>query len=403
MNRRFLALALVLALFAAAPVTDAWATSVYSMFLIGEAIESGEVRSISIGGSTQILDDSLGVVHLNPALLSRIPRVTIGATQYLAIDEGRNSEYAERDVSFTFSSFRAVFPVARLLRFAVGYTGRYEPGSGFTITGETEGGNPYRQKFEKSGGLYSVPLTVAFDLSRFVSIGLTYSFERGTIENQWIVTFDEPGFAPGAGLQKEDLSGRGLAAGVLLRPFGGIILGGMYEEAIEYDAQIAERYSTSSLDTSYTATLTLPRRVVVGATIPLGGSFIVAASGSLRDFGEIEGQGFSSSGLAEEQSLSLGVEWTRGFRIGGIRFPLRGGFKYEKLPFEYPSGEKVEKYLASIGTGVRVRGGKGKLDIGIQGGRVGSLGSNGIEDRLVRVYLGIAGGEEWKRKGAELF
>jgi hypothetical protein len=401
MLRRFLALALVL--LSAASATDAGATSVYSMLLLGEPIESGEVRAISVGGSTQMLDDSLGVVQLNPALLSRVPRVTIGATQYLAVDEGRNSEYSERDVSFTFSSFRAVFPVARLFRFGIGYTGRYEPGSGFTISGETEGGNAYTQRYEKSGGLYSVPLTVAFDLTRFVSLGLTYSFEQGTIENRWTIVFGGRTFVPGAGLQKEDLSGHGLAAGVLLRPFDGVILGGMYEEAIDYDTEIAERYSTSSLDTSYAATLTLPRHVVLGATVRFGDSFLVAASGSWRDFGKIEGQGFSSSGLAAEQSLSIGAEYLRGFRVGGIRFPLRGGFKYELLPFEYPDGEKVEKYLVSLGTGVKVRGGKGKLDIGIQGGRVGSLGKNGIEDRLVRIYLGIAGGEEWKKKGAELF
>ena len=151
MLRRYLAPVIVV--IAAALAVDAGATSVYSMFLLGEPIESGEVRSISVGGSTQILDDSLGVVQLNPALLSRVPRVTIGATQYLAVDEGRNSEYAERDVSFTFSSFRAVFPIAGLFRFGIGYTGRYEPGSGFTLSGETEGGDPYTQKFEKSGGL----------------------------------------------------------------------------------------------------------------------------------------------------------------------------------------------------------------------------------------------------------
>jgi len=393
----------VIVILSAAMAADAGATSVYSMFLLGEPIESGEVRSISLGGSTQIVDDSLGVVQLNPALLSRVPRVSIGATQYLAVDEGRNSEYTERDISFTFSSFRAVFPIAGLFRFAVGYTGRYEPGSGFTLRGETEGGDEYSQRFEKSGGLYSVPLTVAFDLTRFASFGLTFSFEQGTIENQWIIVFDEFGFTSGAGIQKEDLSGHGLAAGVLLRPFGGLVLGGMYEDAIEYDALISERYSTSSLDTAYTANLTLPRRVVLGATARLGNDFIVLASGSWRDFGAVEGQAIPEGGLGAEQSVSVGAEWLRGVRVGGIRFPLRWGFKYEQAPFEYPAGEKVEKFLVTIGTGVRVRGGKGKLDIGIQGGRAGSLGANGIEDRLVRLYIGIAGGEEWKKKGAELF
>jgi len=401
MLRRYCALALVLVAVLAAK--DAGATSVWSMFLLGESIESGEVRAISLGGSTQLLEDSLGVVQLNPALLSRIPRVTIGATQYLAVDEGRNSEYAERDVSFTFSCFRVAFPIAGLFRFAVGYTGRYEPGSGFSLPGETEGGDAYTQRYAKSGGLYSVPLTFAFNLTRFASVGLTFSFEEGTIEERWDIVFDERGFVPGAALKKEDLSGNGLAAGIVLRPFGGVMIGGMYEDAIEYDASIAERYTQASLDTSYIATLTLPRRVTAGASWRLDDRFIFLASGSWRDFGEFEGSGFPSAELVSERSYSLGAEYLRGFRIGGIRFPLRLGLNYQQLPYEYPVGENVEKFLFSLGTGVVLRGGKGKFDIGIQAGRAGSLGTNGIEDRLVRIYFGIAGGEAWKKKGGELF
>jgi hypothetical protein len=401
MHRRYLAFSLVLV--AVAVPTGARAASVFSMLLLGEPIEAGEVRSISLGGSTQIMEDSLGVLQLNPALLSRVPRVTIGATQYLAVDEARNSEYSERDVSFTFSSFRAVFPIAGLFRFAVGYTGRYEPGSGFSVRGETAGGNSYIQQFEKSGGLFSVPLTVAFDLTRFASIGLTYSFERGTIENRWVTVFGEASFAPGAALQKGDFTGNGLGVGIVLRPTGRLSIGGTYEGAIDYDVALSERYSQAALDTTYAGAFTLPRRVMLGAAWRLGDNWIVLASGAWRDFAGFEGAGFSQGDLSAEQSASLGGEYLRGFRLGGTQFPVRVGFNYQRFPYDFPAGKKVEKFLVSLGTGVVVKGGKGKLDIAIQGGRAGSRGTNGIEDRLVRIFLGISAGEEWKRKGAELF
>jgi hypothetical protein len=63
----------------------------------------------------------------------------------------------------------------------------------------------------------------------------------------------------------------------------------------------------------------------------------------------------------------------------------------------------VSKYLVSLGTGFGVKGGRGKLELALQVGKTGSLGVNGLEDRLVRVYLGVAGGEAWRRKGGESY
>jgi hypothetical protein len=379
------------------------AASVYSMVLIGEAVESGDVRAISLGGSTQLFVDSLGAVQSNAALLARVPRVTIAATQYLAADQGRSEDYSRRDVSFTFSSFRAVFPVASLVCLSVGYAGRYEPDAAFALRGVTDGGNQYTKTFNKTGGLFSVPFTASFDVTRLASVGLTVSLERGTVQERWDVVFDEREFTPGAGLRRHDVSGTGYGAAVALYPVEGLVIGGTWESGIDYDAEVYEKYTQSALDTSYGGTMTLPPRMSAGLTYRWADRFMVLASAARSDFAEFEGLGFPADRLGREEKYCVGFEYLEGVRLRGRRVPLRLGFNYGRLPFEFPEGQKVTRYLVSLGTGMKIRGGKGRLDVAVVAGTSGSLGENGIEDRLFRVYLGVSGSEAWKRRGAERY
>jgi hypothetical protein len=76
-------------------------------------------------------------------------------------------------------------------------------------------------------------------------------------------------------------------------------------------------------------------------------------------------------------------------------------FHYQELPFEYPRGKPVEKWLIGLGTGLVTRGGKTKFDFALQAGKSGVIGENGLEDRLVRFYVGIVGGEVWTRRGSQ--
>jgi long-subunit fatty acid transport protein len=399
--RRFFALALAAA--AVFVPSQPGATSVYSMLLIGETVESGDVRSISLGSSTQLVSDSLCVLQTNPALLSRLPYVSIGATQFVAMDQGRSDEHSERDISVTLSSVRVVFPIAGILRFGLGYTGRYEPDGGFSIRDATDGGDAYTHRYTKTGGIYSIPLIAAFDVTRFASVGLRVSFERGTVEERWDILFDDPEFAPGVGLRKEDLSGTGYGGGIVIRPRDGLSIGGAFDSAIDYDADVYERYTQTTIDTSYSASISLPARVSAGIAWRMAERFGIYASAMWSDFEKLEGLSFPDTSLSREQSYSIGLEYLRGIPLAGARLPVRVGFNYQRLPFEYPGAQAVTRYLVSLGTGVGIKGGKGKLEFALQLGKAGSLGANGLEDRLIRVYLGVAGGEIWRRKGGELY
>lgn len=389
------AVALCTVTFCAAP---AWTASIYSMPFLGERMESGDVRAIALGGSTQLTLDSLAVNHINTALLARLKKVTLGATQYAAWDEGRSAEYQEKDVSAAFASFRAAFPITPFLTIAAGYFGRYDADGTFEVPDETSTGDAFVTRFIRSGGLFSIPLTAAFNLTRHASVGFTFSLERGFLEDRWDIDFEERGRVPGAGFKKEEFSGTGYALSAAFYPWQRFVLGASFESAIDYDTDIRELYTQSVLDTSYAATAKLPARVSAGVTLRLTRRITLLGSAHWSDFTKFHGLAFPTELLDTEQSYAFGLEVT-GVPIFGWRAPIRTSFQWERLPFEFPPGESVSRYLVGLGTGILIGDGKGKVDIAVRVGATGSAGTNGLEDRLFRVYVGLTGSEVWKRKG----
>ena len=287
-----------------------------------------------------------------------------------------------------------------VFRLSIGYMGRFDPEGGFVLQGATEAGDVYTTKYTKTGGLFSIPLTVSFDLTRFASVGLTISLEDGSVEERWDIEFEDPLFESSAAIKKESMSGTGYGAGVVLYPLDGLMIGGMWESAINYDSDVRERFrDLSAVDTSYSRTVKIPSRVNAGASWSIADRFLLLASVSYSDFTKFEGLSFPADQLKEERSYALGLEYLPGIRVKGRRIPFRLGFNYQELPYDHPNGEPLSKVLVGFGTGFNIKDGLGKIDLALQFGQVGSMENNGIEDRLVRVYVGICGSELWKRKG----
>jgi hypothetical protein len=367
--------------------------------LLGERIESGDARTISLGGSFQMMPDSLGVLQQNPALLTYCRKVTIGAGQLLAMDKGRSETLTERDVSVSYPALMGAFPLTRYLTLGIGYRGKSDPDGSFVLSGTAEDGTEYKRAFTKSGGLYAVPLTLAATFSNYAAVGMSYTLEKGSIEDRWDITFEGTGYAPGAGLKKEEFSGSGYGVGVLLFPGGPVMVGGTYESEVEYDVKIKERYTLTALDTSYARTAKVPPRLSVAMTWKVTPSWFVLASYVTSDFTKLEGITFSGDRLYREESYALGVEYSKGFPLKKLRFPIRLSFNYQRLPYDFPEGERIRKIMFGLGTGLNFGKGKAKMDIALRVGKVGSLSNNTLEDRLVRLYISVTGSEVWKRKG----
>lgn len=375
------------------------ATSVFSMVFIGERLENGDTRAISLGGSQQLVGDSLSVLAYNPAELARATRVMIGATGQLGSDQGRNSSIAERDVSMVFPTFKVAFPFYKVAVLSVGYVGRYNPDGSFLVEDETGAGVTYIQRRTFSGGLFSVPFTAAFNVTRFASVGLTYAIEGGFVEERWDTQFGALLYVPGAGFKKENVNASSYGGGVVLRPLRRVMLGGTWESQIDYDSDIGIRYTQSEFDTTYSSSATLPSRWTLAATVGLTRYLRVAGSYYSSDFSKFSGFSLDTSSLRKEISLSLGIEWDDVIPTPFFRMPLRASFNYQQLPFDFPAGSDVTRTLFGLGSGFVLGGGKGKLDFGLQIGKTGSVDKNTIEDRLVRLYFSITGSEDWRRRG----
>lgn len=385
-------------MFLALTPRPAAASSVYNMLLVGERVESGDVRAIALGGSAQLLSDSLGALASNPALLSRVRLVALGVTQLLAMDEAQSKDYSERDNSFLFPALRFAFPIANRLVFSVGFVSVFDPDGSFAVDTTTVSGEAYTDVYTRSGGLFALPFTLAADITRYASVGVRLSLERGSVEQRWDTIFDDPSFAPGAGFQKADVSGTGFGGGLVLRPIGKLLIGGSYEGAIDFDADVSRQYTQATLDTTFSATGRLPARGTVGVTWGFG-RWLFLGSYAWSDFTDFRGLGFPIDRLGSETSLAFGVEYA-GIPIGARGLPIRLSFNYQELPYDHPVGNPVDKFLIGIGTGISLQGGRGKIDIAFQGGKTGALNSNGLEDRLIRLYVGLVAGEVWSRRAA---
>ena len=387
------AAAVLLALAAVSAARGARAESIFGLNLAGERFDVGDARVSALGGFVQTVDDSLGVLQYNPATVAWSKRVSFGVAGYFTRDANSSSEMEERVNATKLTCFSFAFPVYRnRVTLALGYRGRYDPDGMFRVEKETSEGVPYADLFERSGGLFAVPFTVAVDAGNYAKLGAFYSIERGTVESRWVIDFEE-GNSDAVSTEDRRLTGHALGAGFVSRPVPRLSVGLTYESKIDYDVEVNETHTNSSANRTYNESATLPARMTVSASFRAARGFVIYAGGSVSDFNDFEGLQFPRERLAREEIAALGLE----YRFRSFRLPVRASFRYEQLPYTLPEGEEITRLAFTVGTGLVLRGGRGKVDGALQFGSTGSVDTNTYADRSVRFYFSITGSEDWKR------
>ncbi len=367
--------------------------SVFGLNLVGERVDVGDGRVVALGGFVQMIDDSLGLLQYNPAMLAWTKRVTFGVSGYISSDVNRTEGLERRDNGAKLSMFSFAFPLYRnRLSVGFGFRGRYDPDGEFRVDHTTPEGDAYADWYQRSGGLWTVPFTIALDTGRFLKLGAFYSLERGHVQDTWIVDFADPSNQDAVSSQERSVTGDAFGVGATLRPTRRISLGVVYESKIDYDIDVEEHYTNASADTSYAEVGALPERWVVSLCWRVASSISVYAGASVCDFTKFNGFDFPASRLAREEVGALGVEYRLKQR------PIRVSVRYEKLPYTMPDDQEITKLQFAIGTGLMFKSGLGKLDAAVQFGETGSVDTNGFADRSVRFVMSITGSEQWKRK-----
>lgn len=369
------------------------ADSIFGLNLLGERVDVGDGRVSALGGFVQTLDDSLGVLQYNPAAMAWMKRFSFGAAGYFTSHKNESEDIDRRSNSTTFSQFLVAFPVYHeRVTAGFGFRGRYDPDGEFDVPGETPEGDVYSDHYERSGGLFAVPITVAFDAGDYAKIGVFYSLERGKLEETWVKDF-EGSDADAVSTRERIFKGHCIGVGFVSRPISRLSIGLTYESKIDYDVDVTETYTASVSDTTGTESAIMPSRMTLSASFRVSRDMTLFLGGSLCDFRDFEGLNFPADRLVQEEVASLGIE----YRLGTGRVPLRGSFRYEQLPYTLPGGEKITKMALTLGTGKLMKRGRGKVDIALQFADTGSVDKNTYSDRSVSFYLSISGSEDWKR------
>lgn len=370
------------------------AGSKFGLNLLGERLDAGDARSIALGGDLQIVSDSLGVLQRNPAALMFCNRVTIGTMQYLSTNRGKSNLFTETEVSVKYPTLMFAVPLSSRIVFGFGYRGKYDPGAAMAIEVEEEGVPTYKQIFTKSGGLYSVPLTIAVSPASFLFAGAYLSLERGSIEDRWDIHFKDDGYNPSVGVKKYEFSAYGYGGGIILNPRGSVMLGVNYESGITYDTDISEKYTQAILDTTYSKDIELPQEIDIAVAWRVGSGWNLYGSAGWRDFTEFKGYDVDADRLYRQERYAVGAEYG-----AENTFPLRFSLAYERLPYDFPASKRIATYTAGLGSGLILKGGKGKMDVTLLFGKTGSIDENGLEDSFFKIVIGISGSETWKQHG----
>ena len=396
-KRILLTLAVAVALVCGSGWEGARADSKWALVFLGDRLWSGDVRATSLGSDMQLLEDSLSLQY-NPATLSSVRKFTFTANVFFTSDRGHSEDFTETDASFTFSSFSFAVPLMSRLTMGLGYKGRYNGASAFLFEDETEGGEHFGQFYNRSGGLISFPFTAGVHIVKFLQVGGYVSVERGNYENRWDIIFQDPTYNSANGTQTWDMRGTGYGASFVLKPPGGLSLGVMWEREVEYDTEVRERFTNPISNRDYTEQTLLPERLTVSGLWKFKKQFAIYGTWSYSDFTTFSGLAFPEDRLFAENIISGGFEYLRGFRLGGKRFPIRLGATFTELPYSFPDQERIQSYMFELGTGLKFRRGRGKLDLAIQGGTTGNLSTNTMENRVIRILIGVSGAEVWRRQ-----
>jgi hypothetical protein len=221
----------------------------------------------------------------------------------------------------------------------------------------------FQETRTSDGGVTQFRFEVAGVMAEKFSLGgafLFYSGEaRRTIERIFHV---DAGLGPHEARTAIDYKGWGLAVGAEYQPIPEMIVGAVASWGAGLDIQ--NDTTGQQLDIS------LPLTFDVGGSWQLTPDLLMALS--------LGWEGWSR--VAVEMAAITGQN---------SRFLLRGGAHTERLPFELRGGAVWERAF-SLGFGLLVREGRGRIDGAVEFGNRGDASKNDIEESYTRFAFGVA-------------
>jgi len=318
MKRRLTHIVVLCVVMVSAPVVGG-AKSIFNLNLVGERVESGDVRAVALGGGYHLVADSLAILQFNPAMISYTQRVTIAASQFMGTSRSESELYDERAGSYKVTGLGLAFPLLRGFSLGLEFRANTDPTGQFSVEKTSASGEAYDEEFERSGGLSSYTGMLAASLTPRIKVGVGGSVESGRMTDTWRVGFDSGVGQDAFSQQKRTMRGYSAKAGVVLWPHRHLAVGVTYRGEIDYDTDVEIRHTNTSVNDAYDEHTVIPALWSASAAWTVSSNWTLHAGGQYSDYTQFEGLAFPTDRLQAQQVFSAGAEQRR----GPLRIPLR--------------------------------------------------------------------------------
>jgi hypothetical protein len=298
---------------------------------------------------------------LNPASLSN---GIGGAATFNLRQYWRTSENPFGDASGNDTNFPLMFVGGALgLRFNVGVSVAAYTDRTFALTltdtlvvrGEPVGVN---DTLISKGGINDIRVALGYKLSRRFAVGLGLHALTGTNRFEYRRSFSDSSYLPIRLRNELSFAGPGVSVGLAGQVASGIRVTGLFR----WDGDLGFNKDSTRL-----SQLRMP--------LTYGGGIGIEASANLSLGVQAIGRNWSVADQGIRDRGGVGALNTWEFSAGGElvthqrranQFPIRFGARYAQLPFPMVAGGKGREIMASVGTGIQVGGGRGRIDFALE-------------------------------------
>ncbi len=375
------------------------AQSIFGINFLGEHQFPGSARYRALGFSSYAAIDTASAVAANPACLADLTRVTFSLVEITSVANVRTGDAAAYESRFQLPFVMIGVPLRRGLVFALGYQTSFSGKGDFTYSVPLEDSPKAYEDYRHRSGLFSVPFTLAWRPRPWARVAGAYNLERGSITDIYRVYFIGEYFSTMESKRERGFSGDSWSASLLVSPHKRLSIGLGWNGGVDYGGDETFTYTRSELDSLAPWRFEIPSSWEAGAAFGINDNWWLSAHYWRRSGPEPRGFEQLAGSISDEELMAFGIEKRHaGTGVFFLRIPMRLGFYENSWHFEYPAGQQVKSRFVTFGTGFAMPGGPGELDLSFEFGQIGSLGGNGVDERVFRLAIGLSASESWSRR-----
>lgn len=386
-------------------------TSPYSYFGIGTLKFRGTVENRSMGG-IGVYSDSIHLNIQNPAGVAGLKLINYSISGSHKFNTLQTNTASQKATTTSLDYLALGIPMGK---FGASFGLLPISATGYKLQNVSD---QTTTKYIGTGGMNKAFLTVAYQFTPELSIGIETNYNFGEIENTAVSFQDEIQLGTEE-INRSDLLGFSFNFGVLYKTKLSTTLESMSsftytpETAFvsENDRTIASvlllpNGNTTAIDLREidvpNTEFTYPSQFTVGSGIGQAKKWFVGGEFTSQKTSNLKNRTFELENVIFEDASK--------YRLGGFYIPdynsfgsywkrvvYRGGFRFEETGINI-NGESINEFGISFGLGLNLGRSFSNLNLGFEIGKRGSQNNGLVEESFFNIFVGLSLNDKWFEK-----